>query len=279
LRSGQVQAISSIGRADERGLEAAGITLRARTNPGLVFNLALNNSKPALQDKAVRQAILFAVNRQEVVDNILPTGSRPATSILSHTTPGFADLGSSLTYDQAKATALLDAAGWKPGDGGIREKGGAKLDLTLVWFPTLATNQQVLELIQQQLKKVGIGLTLQNIPQSQVTSVQKANAFDAMWGNFSRADPDALRTVYSTKYTNGFRLSPSELDTVLEDQAATVDPDRRAQLVKQAQTLIVDNAYVVPVVEFVTEFGVHKNVNDLTFDASGRVFLHDSHLN
>jgi peptide/nickel transport system substrate-binding protein len=47
-------------------------------------------------------------------------------------------------------------------------------------------------------------------------------------------------------------------------------------LVEQAQKLIVENAYVIPVVELTTELGVSKKVHDLNFEASSRIQLHDT---
>ena len=91
LTSGQVDAIGAVGRADEAALQAAGVTLLGRANPGVVFNIGLNNSRPLFTDKAVRQAISYAIDRQAIVSSQLPTGTEPATSILSHTTPGYTD--------------------------------------------------------------------------------------------------------------------------------------------------------------------------------------------
>jgi len=56
-----------------------------------VFNLGLNNSRPLLKDPQVRQAIQLAIDRQQIVDAVFPTGTQPATSILSHTTPDYED--------------------------------------------------------------------------------------------------------------------------------------------------------------------------------------------
>jgi peptide/nickel transport system substrate-binding protein len=276
LTSGQVDAIGAVGKADESALKGAGVNLLARANPGVVFNLGLNGSRPALQDVRVRQAIEAAIDRREIVDAVFPSGTQPATSILSHTTPDHADLSADLAFDRAKATALLDRAGWVPGDGGIRQKDGRRLKLTVAWFANAATNQPALELIQQQLKAVGIELVLKEIQIAQLVQVQQSGDFDALWGNLTRADPDILRTQYSTKLANAYRLAPSRLDAVLAEQAATADATKRAGVVAEAQRLIVRNAYVVPVVELQTALGVAAKVHGLAFEASSRIQLHDT---
>jgi peptide/nickel transport system substrate-binding protein len=276
LQSGQVDAISSVGKADEAALTGGQVNLQRRANPGAVFNLALNNSRPLLKDAKVRQALLFAIDRQQIVDTVYPTGTRPATSILAYTTPDYADQGSDLAFDAAKAKSLLDSAGWKVDSDGIRSKNGTKLSLTVRWFANAATNQPALELIQQQFKAVGVDVVLKETQTSQLATVLQSGDFDASWGNLTRADPDILRTQYSTKLANLYHLPTGPLDTVLTQQAATADAAKRKELVGQAQQLIVQNAYVIPVVELQTQLGVAKKVHNLNFDASSRIQLHDT---
>ncbi|MEU8270654.1 ABC transporter substrate-binding protein, partial [Sphaerisporangium sp. NPDC049002] len=142
LQSEQVDAIGSVGLADESTLRGSDdVTLRARANPGVVFNLGLNNSRPPARDPAVRQAIQAAIDRPQIVEAIFPTGSKPATSILAHTTPFYTDLSERLAFDPGRAASLLDAAGWRPGADGIRAKDGVRLSLSVSWFANAATNR------------------------------------------------------------------------------------------------------------------------------------------
>ncbi|MFJ3899851.1 ABC transporter substrate-binding protein [Streptomyces sp. NPDC090083] len=276
LQSGQVDAISSVGKANEAALKGGQVTLLRRANPGVVFGLGLNNSRPALKDARVRQAILFAIDRQQIADTVFPTGTQAATSVLAHTTPDYTDLSSGLGFDAAKAKSLLDAAGWKTGGDGIRAKDGKKLTLTVKWFPNSATNQPALELVQQQLKAIGVDVVLKQLQVTQFAPTLQSGDFDAVWGNVTRADPDILRSSFSTKLANFYHLPASSLDTALNEQAATVDAAKRKQLVTQAQQLLVQNAYYVPVVELQTQLGTSKKVHSLDFDASSRLQLHDT---
>jgi len=119
-------------------------------------------------------------------------------------------------------------------------------------------------------------VVLKELQIAQIATVQKGGDFDAIWGNITRADPDILRTSYSTQLANVYRLTAGGLDPVLTQQAATADAAKRQQLVNQAQELIVRNAYVIPVVELETELGVAKKVHNLDFEASSRIQLHDT---
>ncbi|MFE9768302.1 ABC transporter substrate-binding protein [Streptomyces sp. NPDC005808] len=276
LQSGQVDAISSVGKANEAALTGGQVNLQGRANPGAVFNLGLNNSRPLLKDVRVRQALLFAIDRQQIVDTVFPTGTRAATSILAYTTPDYADQGSDLAFDAAKAKSLLDSAGWKVGSDGIRSKNGTELRLIVRWFANAATNQPTLELIQQQFKAVGVDVVLKETPTAQFATMLQSGDFDASWGNLTRADPDILRSQYSTELANFYHLPTSPLEEALTQQAATTDAAERKELVGRAQQLIVGNAYVIPVVELQTQLGVSKKVHNLEFDASSRIQLHDT---
>ncbi|TCR26376.1 ABC transporter substrate-binding protein [Streptomyces sp. BK205] len=276
LQSGQVDAISSVGKANEAALKGGQVTLLRRANPGVVFGLGINNSRPVLKDVKVRQAILAAVDRKQIADTVFPTGTQPATSVLAHTTPDYTDLSADLAFDAAKAKSLLDDAGWKAGSDGIRAKGGKKLSLVISWFPNAATNQPALELVQQQLKAVGIGVTLKQNQVSQFATTLQGGDFDLVWGNVTRADPDILRSSFSSNLANFYRLPASSLDTALSGQAATTATAKRKQLVDEAQKLIVQNAYNVPVVELQTQLAVTKKVHGLAFDSGSRIQLHDT---
>ncbi|WP_326790164.1 ABC transporter substrate-binding protein [Streptomyces sp. NBC_00151] len=276
LRSGQVDAIGSVGRADEAALKGGQVTLQRRANPGIVFGLGFNNARPLLKDARVRRAILSAIDRKQIADTVFPTGTRAATSVLAHTTPDYTSLAPDLAFDAAKAKSLLDEAGWKASGDGTRTKGGKKLSLTIDWVPNAATNQPALELIQQQLKAVGVQVTLKQLQLTQLTPTQQSGEFDATWGNITRADPDILRSSFSTKLANFYRVPASGLDRTLSAQAATTDPAGRRELVAQAQQSIVRDAYNVPVVELQTQLGLSTKVHSLAFDASSRIQLHDT---
>ncbi|WP_089104906.1 ABC transporter substrate-binding protein [Streptomyces hyaluromycini] len=276
LQSGQVDAISSVGKANEAALKGGQVTLQNRANPGVVFGLGLNNSRPLLKDTKVRQAISAAIDRKQIADTVFPTGTQPATSILAHTTPDYTDLSADLALDTTKTKSLLDQAGWKAGSDGSRTKDGKKLTLTISWFPNAATNQPALELVQQQLKAVGIDVVLKQLPVTQFATTLQSGDFDVVWANTTRADPDILRSSFSTQLANFYHLPASSLDTALSAQAATTDTAKRKQLVGESQQLIVQNAYDVPVVELQTQLGVSNKVHDLTFDSGSRVQLHDT---
>ncbi|WP_328600965.1 ABC transporter substrate-binding protein [Actinomadura physcomitrii] len=276
LQSGQVDAIGSVGRADESALKASGVQLLARANPGVVFGLTPNNTRSPLDDEKVRQALALGIDRQQIAQTVFPAGTQPATSVLAHTTPGYVNVGAALGHDPARAKSLLQSDGWTPGSDGVLQKGGKKLSITATWGPVAATNQPTLELLQQQLRTIGVQLALKEQPVAQFARLQTSGNFDLLFGNLTRADPDILRSSYSSKLSNPYRLPATGLDDILDGQAAEPDQAKRLDLVAQAQRQLAQHAYTIPVVELQTELGVAKKVHGLLFDASSRIQLHDT---
>src|SRR5690606_15162239 len=230
LQSGEVDAIGNIAKQDEALLAAAGVQLLGRANPGVPFGITFNQATPLGADPAVREALSLAIDRAEIVATVYTSQTKPATSALASTTPGYADQSALLAHDPARAQAVLDAAGWLPGPDGIRVKDGAPLSVELTWYSNSPANRATVELIQQQVRER---------PISESNPIQPSGQFVANWGNLTRADPDILRTQYSTAGNNFFRLSPGPLDELLAEQAAQVDPAARFATVAQAQELLV----------------------------------------
>ncbi|MFF4344333.1 ABC transporter substrate-binding protein [Kitasatospora sp. NPDC001540] len=278
LRSGQFDAIGAVGPQDRQPLRAAGYQLLTRAVPGLVYSLNVNVARPATADPAVRTALRLALDRQQIVDTVLGDGSKAATSVLASTTPGYTDLGPKLAADPAGAARLLDGAGWTKGPDGIRAKDGARLTLVAVWFGGAGPVQTSLELAQQQLKAVGVELTLRPIAIAQAIATFKAGDYDLIDGQGSNADPDILRTYYNPQGLNVVRLPAGPLQDLLNSQATEADPAVRAQQVGKAQQQLVDDGYAIPLYEATGVVGLAPRVHGVSFDAASRPQFHDAWL-
>ncbi|GAA0254845.1 ABC transporter substrate-binding protein [Cryptosporangium japonicum] len=279
LQSGQIDGATDIPPQDEARFDGNGFQLLVRGNPGIPFNLAANTSKPILADEQVRLAVQKALNRTEIVQTALSDKYRSATSALAKSTPGWNDQSAALKFDQDGAKKLLDADGWAPGPGGIRQKAGRKLSVDVIYNLAFPPSQTILELAQQQLKAVGIELRLRQLTTGELTAAQATGDFDFLWFNVTRADPDILRTIFSTKYANRSQLKPGPLDTALDQQVATLDDAKRTQSVAEAQKLIVtDHAYQIPIVELSQVIGLSEKVRGLRFEASSRLSFYDTWL-
>ncbi|AUY52704.1 ABC transporter substrate-binding protein [Streptomyces sp. CB01881] len=278
LGSGQIHAIAGVAPQDEAALKGLGVTLLARSNPGVPVALSINTSRPQPGDIAVRRALEIAVDRKEVVDTVLSGNYRPATSSLSSTTTAYQDNSKLLAHDPAAAGRLLDAAGWTPGPDGIRAKNGVKLDLKVILATNFGPNKSVLELVQQQVKQAGIGITLRVLTIPDYQLAQKSGDYDLAWGNGTRADPDILRSAFSDKLLNLSHIQDPELQALLDAQAAAADPAKRADLVARAQRRVLEQAYQIPVFEMTSVYALSTGVHGVSLGSSSQVQFHDAWL-
>jgi peptide/nickel transport system substrate-binding protein len=277
LLSGQLDATTELQPVDEAQFKGNGFTETTRPNPGVVFNLQANVTRGVLADEKVRQAVLKGVNRQELVDTVLSPNYKPATSILASTTPLYTDLSSELAYDPAGAAALLDADGWVPGPDGIRTKNGQRLTAGVIFASVFNQSQSVLELAQQQLRKIGFDLQLQLHTTAETLQIQNAGNYDFLYYNVTRADPDILRNTFSTKSGNRSHLQPgTPLDSALDQESSTVDTATRKPAAEQAQRQIVDNAYSIPLFELTQVLASGSKAHAVNFEASSRLQLFDT---
>lgn len=278
LASGQLDAVSDALPQDAPQIEGAGGRILTTPNPGIPFGFQPNVTRGVLADPAVRAAVIPAINRQELVDTVLGPDFRPATGTLASRTPNYVELAD-VTYDPDAAKKILDDAGWVPGADGIRTKDGQPLSFSVTFSAVFAGNQAILELVQQQLKEVGIDLKLELVSTAEQTARQGTKDYDSTYYNSTRADGDILRTGFGIDGRNLNARGPiPELDEVLAAQLRTTDPQERGELLERAQQLVLDNGLWLPTVELSQAIGAGPTVQDLKFEASARLQFFDTWL-
>lgn len=275
LVSGQIDLNSGVTPQDEPLILAKKLPIIARTNPGLVYGLFPNQSRPLLADKSVRQAMNLAIDRA-ALQPILSRYQSPASSVLAKTTPLYQDLSSQLKYDPQAAESLLQQDGWVSGNDGVRVKDGKRLSFTLTYWQSTP----FIELVQQQLRKVGIDMQLDKAPIGQVIARQSSGTQDSEFYNLTRSDPDVLRTVFdaSPGGRNVNKRAANQIDSDLQQSSQTLDTVKRQQLVTDAAKGLIADGDAIPLVELATVIATGNNVHGFRYDASSRFQLYDTWL-
>lgn len=246
LESGEVQLITNVSVADQPALEAAGFALEVGRNPGTAFGLQFNVKTPILTDVKVRQALLHAVDRQEMIAALESPKAVPATGVIVSSVPGAIDQSADIAYNPDLSNKLLDEAGWSERNAdGIRIKDGKPLRIVLSGYGQYRSQA---EYVQQAAKKIGIDLALELIPDGSdiVTNILNPHKFEIIFGNATEADPDVLRSYYGPEQRN---LPNSDDDwlkkAVIEQLGLSKQEDRFAKIA-EIQRHIVDQAYANP---------------------------------
>jgi peptide/nickel transport system substrate-binding protein len=200
--------------------------------------LGFNLRDPLLKDARVRQAIACAIDSQLVIKALLGGHARPAFSLLPASHWAWSGDGPRYDFDPARATRLLNEAGYAPGSDGVR------LRLTMK-TSTLEETRLLAAVLQQQFARVGIALDIRSYETATFLSDVRSGAFQIYslrWigGN---EQPDIFTFVFSTasfspKGANRSHYSNPHLDALLDDAAQIPDADRRRADYVEAQNIL-----------------------------------------
>lgn len=222
-------------------------------------------------DAKVRQALMYALDRQAIVDNIyfgyaeVAIGTLPTASWAANPEGIEPDLR--YDYDPDKANQLLDEAGWLAGSDGIREKDGQRMSFDMYGISGNNIAVQSLQAMQEYWKAVGIEMTPQPEPFQQLVSrITETFDFEIFLVGFSwDATPDQSSMWACDSYKAGFNMVKycnPEVDDLLKQAAAESDKQKRIELYTEFQNkLLVDIPMGVTVfTQGIT--GVNKRVHN-----------------
>jgi peptide/nickel transport system substrate-binding protein len=285
LESGEADVMGEIPPQDATRLEAnPDFTLYQVSIPGQPLQFFLNTEKAPTDDLRVRQALLYAIDRQTIVDTIFKSYSPVAYGPLSAVTTGYDPaVRERYAYDPTRAAALLDEAGWVDSDNdGIRDKLGQPLRLE-AFLMSWGYLPEVGQILQSQYKAAGVDLQTQLLafPAAVQAAGQGAHHLAPM--TFFDSDPSILGTTYlSSNVDGGFnwsRVRDAELDRLLNLGIMELDSEARSNLYAQVQTRILDLALVLPIRDYVNLNASRSTVRGLQFDLGGWFpWLHDVYL-
>ncbi|MFN8582983.1 MAG: ABC transporter substrate-binding protein [Gemmatimonadaceae bacterium] len=204
------------------------------------YYVAFNASKPLFASPSVRRALGFAVNRAAIVQGVmkgyadLPRGTIPAAL-----TNYFADSLPAPTFSRDSALALLAAAGWTRGaDGMLRNAAGAPFRFTLLVDKGNPTREQSALAVQQDLKAVGIDVSLQTMEfASEVRDFILPGKFDAnlIWWT-TAPDPDQYAFYVTGQDNNNVHYSNRRVDSLLALGRAVRDTTQRRAIYQAFQS-------------------------------------------
>ncbi len=230
----------------------------------------LNLSKPLFQDKAVRQALLYALDRQQLIDEILRGQGVVAASPVGPNSWAFHPSVPPYPYDQERARALLDSAGWRDtNNDGTRDRDRMQLAFTLI-TPDDATRVALARAIAQQWQAIGVRATVQVVPTSLLVSqVLRPRQFDAVlyeWRTLSN-DPDQYENWHQTQIPdatgrgqNYSGLNDRDISEVLETARRTHDQGKRIELYRRFQELFAERVPALLLYYPIYTYGVDARV-------------------
>lgn len=237
--------------------------------------LAINTNLGATKELAVRKAINHAVDKDTMIATVLYGTQKRADTLFARNVP-YADIGlEPYTFDRALAARILEDAGWIAGtEGGVREKGGQPLTVELCFVGTDAVAKSMAEIVQADLRKVGIDVKLTGEEESSVLARQHDGRFGMIfnrtWG--APYDPHAfvssMRAPSHADYQAQLGLADkAQIDAKIGAALVSTDEGARQSLYKEILTRLHEEAVYLPLT-YVTAIAVAKpEVGPIIFGA------------
>ncbi|ACQ81740.1 extracellular solute-binding protein family 5 [Beutenbergia cavernae DSM 12333] len=242
--------------------------------PGSVNRLELNSGRAPFDDVRVREAFLHAAEVDPGIESLFFSTATRSHSPLSSVESMAVSDEDPLPYDPDAAAALLDEAGWVVGSDGVRVRDGERLTVRI----PVSTNQSIpaevslLEQIQASAREVGFDVQLDLLDLSSWYAALAADDYEAVTAPYTKVGPDVLRILYhsdgivpapSGYFANLSQVALPELDALLDEASLETDTDARAQLYAEAQRLVLEGRYILPLYDQQNHFLYRSDVRGL----------------
>jgi peptide/nickel transport system substrate-binding protein len=238
--------------------------------PTVNVSLVPNLTTPQLNNVKVRQAMSYAIDRNKV-STIGESGYEPPANQTGIVTPTFAGSQDSSAvsawgngYDPAKATSLLQSAGYHMGSDGIMvNSAGQKLAFTVLNIGDYSDWVASVQVIQQELKAVGISITPDNLSSTDFDADVYYGKYQLAYYDQQTFGPSAYyelnnwlnsantAAVGKSAASNYERYSNPNTDKLLNQYATTTDPATQQSILNQIQQVMTTDVPIIPVVEAV----------------------------
>lgn len=194
--------------------------------------LAMNNAVAPFDDIRIREAVVHAINREEIIDGAMYGYGTPIGTHFAPHNPAYLDLLEQSAYDPDKSRALLKEAGMEEG-----------LTVSLKLPPPVYARRGG-EIIAAQLRDVGITAEIENLEWAQwLEQVFKGKDFNLTI--VSHTEPMDIGIYANPEYY--FQYDNADLQALMTTLSGETDPEKRTTLLQQAQQIIADdyvNAYL-----------------------------------
>lgn len=274
LEGQDADVMGEIAPADARVLGATDdLTLLPVPIPGQPLQFLLNTAQYPTDNLLVRQALLFGTNREIIVDSIFQGYSPVAWGPLAANTPFYnRQVVGAYAFDAVQARVLLEQAGFEDADnnGYYDGREGGDLEVVVI-VPSWGFVPEVAQLLQDQWRAIGVRGVLQPAPtRSLVVERVNEGAYNLVAFYSFGADPSLLNEYFlSNGATNWSRYSSTDLDNLLTTGVRQSTPDARSAVYAQAQRIIMEQALILPIRDYVNLNAARVGVQNLSFDAYG----------
>ncbi|MGN0144052.1 MAG: ABC transporter substrate-binding protein, partial [Clostridium sp.] len=196
----------------------------------------INFRNPALQDKAVRQALAYGLNREKIISSVFGKYAKVVNVPQAEASWSYSAPENNYEFDPEKAKKLLDDAGWVPGADGIREKDGMRLSFHFLARTSNPLSNSILAVAPDNYKDIGIEFTSESLDFSSMLTKLKAHGTDwdlCCLGWSLTADPNAKTIFVTDGAQNDGNYSDAKVDELFDKITKEFDRDKLKELYKE----------------------------------------------
>ena len=229
---------------------------------GTFFEIGFNTAIAPFNDKRVRQALNYAMDRKRFCDTIWHGTAEPLNLPWSATSPAFdAAKNAVYSYDLDKARALLTAAGVSNLETGILVNG--------IGAPQVL---QFAQIYQDSLARIGVKLNIQNVQPSVWvdTLINKKPDYTGMWGGSDQIAQLAPSTLF--QLSPGWRLENNHSafrddvwSSLVNSTLSETDATKQKELFGRLNDYILDQSFTVPIATYPYTILMHANVKGVQY--------------
>jgi peptide/nickel transport system substrate-binding protein len=210
-----------------------------------VNHFVLNNQRAVFQDKRVRQAMLYALDRDAMVRDLFKGLAVKATANLSPvSTQYYEPEVKQYPYDPARAKALLADAGWQPGaDGILVNASGERFSVVCDIIPSDAVRRIQAEMAQRHFRDVGIEMRLRELEVAALLQAARAGNHEVQLFNSTYGgaiEPDARTALTCAGLFNWSKWCNQDAERLQDEGARTLDPQQRRKIYSDLQKLVAE---------------------------------------
>ena len=201
-------------------------------------------------DRDVRQAVMYSVDRDLIVETIVAGLAVRADGVQPPSSPAYApdQVTTIYNYDPEQSRALLEAAGWVDSDGdGIREKDGVKFSTEFQYAESEPINQQLVPYLQQAWQEIGIEIIPKALPAPTLIELAVAGDYQLATMKITWTIDD-MGVLYRCDAIppGGFNLARHcnpEYDRLNDESLYELDPEKRRELIIEQGNVSNDDAH------------------------------------
>lgn len=279
LVAGQADMARQVEAPVERHLLDQGLNVISHGTNGMNNQLVFRFQHPLLSDIRVRQALIHAIDREDIM-RVLFSDSYPlATSSVAATALGYREQEDAYEFDPERAEDLLDEAGWTREGDGIRTRDGQRLSLTVNEAVPQPRSREVNTKIQEQLREIGVELHINpGDNASQNADSLDQDIIQIRHTMVGRADYDVIKSLYHSENRNELlnlagedeELGDPQLEEMLAAVASAPEEAERDRIAGDIQDYLTEQAYVLPLFEEPQVYGLQPYVKDFQPESIGR---------